>query len=102
MEIRSRNSRQSRTISNCIRRNRRFKFSSMKCFFFIFLVDSSQNILIQGDIAIDDVSITNGACEAEGSCNFDEGVLCGFYNVKEEDDFEWTLNRGTTTSSHTG
>ncbi len=58
--------------------------------------------IIQGDIAIDDISITNGPCEAEGSCDFEQATLCGFYNTKGEDNFEWTLNQGPTFSFDTG
>ncbi|CAF4185562.1 unnamed protein product, partial [Rotaria sp. Silwood2] len=56
----------------------------------------------QGDIAIDDVSTTNGACEEEGSCNFDDASFCGFYNSRDEDDFDWALNQGATISWYTG
>ena len=46
--------------------------------------------------------ITNGVCEQEGSCDFEQGTFCGFYNTREEDDFDWTLNQGETDSLHTG
>ncbi|UJR31098.1 hypothetical protein I4U23_018606, partial [Adineta vaga] len=56
----------------------------------------------QGDIAIDDIMIANGPCEDEGSCTFEDGTFCGFYNTKEEDNFDWTLNQGETFSENTG
>ncbi|CAF0847412.1 unnamed protein product, partial [Rotaria sordida] len=56
----------------------------------------------QGDIAIDDILTTTGACEEEGSCNFEDGTFCGFYNSRDEDDFDWSLNRGETGSWYTG
>lgn len=46
--------------------------------------------------------IVNGPCEEEGSCTFEDATLCGFYNTREEDDFDWTLNRGETFSDNTG
>ncbi|CAM4977745.1 unnamed protein product [Rotaria socialis] len=56
----------------------------------------------QGDIAVDDISLANGPCEEEGSCNFEDGTFCGFYNPKDEDNFDWALNQGGTISFDTG
>ena len=56
----------------------------------------------QGDIAIDDILVVPGVCEEEGSCDFEQANLCGFYNTREEDDFDWTLNQGPTFSANTG
>ncbi len=67
-----------------------------------YLEDISIYYFIQGDIAIDDIRITNGPCENEGSCDFEQATFCGFYNTKEADDFDWTLNQGTTFSDDTG
>ena len=36
-----------------------------------------------------------------GRCNFDQGNLCSFTNGSS-DDFDWTINRGSTPSSGTG
>ena len=41
-----------------------------------------------GDASIDDVEIENGQCAAELACNF-ESDYCGYYNVKELDQFDW-------------
>ncbi len=56
---------------------------------------------VQGDIAIDDIELVNGPCGEDGSCDFERGY-CGFYNVKEEDNFDWVLNRGETITADTG
>ncbi|XP_068711848.1 MAM and LDL-receptor class A domain-containing protein 1-like isoform X1 [Montipora foliosa] len=65
----------------------------------------------QGDIAIDDVKILS--CERAGDeieeggcgleCNFDgEEKLCDRVSQSKDDDFDWTLRKGTTPSSGTG
>lgn len=41
-------------------------------------------------------------CDEEGSCDFEQANICGFYNTREEDDFDWTLNQGPTFSANTG
>lgn len=46
----------------------------------------------QGDISLDDVSITNGACPPPGSCTF-ENNWCGYQNSKT-DGFDWMLGSG--------
>ncbi|XP_033751996.1 MAM and LDL-receptor class A domain-containing protein 1-like [Pecten maximus] len=52
----------------------------------------------RSDIAIDDFSITSGACLSEGACNFDNG-FCTWTNAKTGDQFDWTL--GTAFPDHT-
>ncbi|XP_067654505.1 MAM and LDL-receptor class A domain-containing protein 2-like [Haliotis asinina] len=54
-----------------------------------------------GDIAIDDVSITSGACASPASCTFEKGY-CSWTNLQGQDDFDWTLNSGSTSSLYTG
>ena len=44
-------------------------------------------------IALDDLSRTNGACAGELSCDF-EADFCGFYNIKQGDDFDWQRGKG--------
>ena len=53
-----------------------------------------------GDIAIDDVSVTQGACPGVGSCDF-ETDNCGWIQ-RRDDVFDWTRKRGPTSSSQTG
>lgn len=55
----------------------------------------------RGDIAIDDYSVTPGACGVRGNCNFDQG-FCTWTNDHAYDSFDWTLGHGSTASSSTG
>ncbi|XP_022786238.1 uncharacterized protein LOC111326491 isoform X2 [Stylophora pistillata] len=52
-----------------------------------------------GDIAIDQVLITEGNCPV--SCSFDSG-LCLWWSQSKSDVFDWTLRSGSTPSSGTG
>ena len=57
-----------------------------------------------GDIAIDDVVVTPGACSgAGGMCDF-ESDTCEWVNTqrKDADDFDWLRTKGGTTSQFTG
>lgn len=54
----------------------------------------------QGDIAIDDVKVSDNACPPPGDCNFESG-MCTWVNTKG-DVFDWTRNSGTTPSFQTG
>ncbi|XP_059155537.1 MAM and LDL-receptor class A domain-containing protein 2-like isoform X3 [Physella acuta] len=42
----------------------------------------------QGYVAIDDLSLTDGQCPEQGSCNFNED-LCGFVVMSGETSFQW-------------
>ncbi|XP_066300036.1 MAM and LDL-receptor class A domain-containing protein 1-like [Branchiostoma lanceolatum] len=55
----------------------------------------------RGDIAIDDVQLTPGACPLPGDCDFENG-LCGWTNPQVGDEFDWTIGQGQTGSSSTG
>ncbi|XP_060564981.1 MAM and LDL-receptor class A domain-containing protein 1-like [Ruditapes philippinarum] len=55
----------------------------------------------QGDISIDDISMTNSACKLPGNCDF-EGGLCTWTNPGGIDNFDWVLGRGSTASQLTG
>ena len=54
----------------------------------------------QGDIAIDDVKITPGACAGVGTCSFEKDT-CGWIQ-RQDDKFDWIRRRGTTPSAGTG
>jgi hypothetical protein len=57
---------------------------------------------VRSDIAIDDVTITNGACIGDdGSCNFEKDT-CSWRNTQIGDDFDWLRKQGHTGSSGTG
>lgn len=55
-----------------------------------------------GDIALDDLSITNGLCPPFEYCSFEKSKLCGWTNEPTKDDFDWTRARGATASVRTG
>eukprot|EP00795_Rhopilema_esculentum_P012712 gene12712-3431_t len=55
----------------------------------------------QGDIAVDDVKLTAGACPSPGSCTFENGNLCTYSNANS-DNFDWITRKGRTGSSGTG
>ncbi|KAL5006371.1 hypothetical protein ScPMuIL_015177 [Solemya velum] len=48
-----------------------------------------------GDIAIDDISISDGFCPTPGSCDFEQGK-CTWSNDRKSDDFDWIRQRGYT------
>ena len=54
-----------------------------------------------GDIAIDDIKLSKGACASPGSCNFEKG-RCTWTNAQTGDDFDWRDGSGSTTSFGTG
>ncbi|XP_070543873.1 meprin A subunit alpha-like [Ptychodera flava] len=57
----------------------------------------------RGDIAIDDVSVTDGRCLSPGSpfvCDFEAG-MCDFYQ-DSYDDFDWLMETGSTLTASTG
>ncbi|KAK7478852.1 hypothetical protein BaRGS_00029951, partial [Batillaria attramentaria] len=56
----------------------------------------------QGDVAIDDVLVTPGACPviADVTCNFDSADICGY--TDGSGDSTWVRQSGSTPSSNTG
>ena len=55
----------------------------------------------RGDIAIDDVMVSEGPCPDYGNCDF-ERDMCGYTNKPYIDQFEWQLGSGSTSSVTTG
>ncbi|XP_077978865.1 MAM and LDL-receptor class A domain-containing protein 1-like [Glandiceps talaboti] len=55
----------------------------------------------KGDIAVDDLLPVDGPCSQPGYCSFDSG-LCGWTNDRDEDDFDWQRNKGSTPTPDTG
>ncbi|XP_022096408.1 MAM and LDL-receptor class A domain-containing protein 1-like [Acanthaster planci] len=57
----------------------------------------------QGDIALDDIRVRDGACLPYGNCNFEAGDLCTWKNAEfNVDGFDWVRQKGSTLSSKTG
>ncbi|XP_071486324.1 MAM and LDL-receptor class A domain-containing protein 1-like [Diadema antillarum] len=54
-----------------------------------------------GDIAIDDVKISDGSCPRAGFCDF-ETDLCSWTNERTRDDRDWLRNNGDTPTDYTG
>lgn len=54
----------------------------------------------QGDIAIDDFNVSNGACPPNGACDFETG-FCG-WTQSTTDDFDWLIGKSGTASAGTG
>ncbi|XP_076347182.1 MAM and LDL-receptor class A domain-containing protein 1-like [Tachypleus tridentatus] len=54
----------------------------------------------QGDIALDDLMLTDGECPSPGSCDFEKD-LCTWMNV-ETKDLQWLRNQGPTPTENTG
>ncbi|KAL9986059.1 hypothetical protein ACROYT_G000125 [Oculina patagonica] len=57
--------------------------------------------LNQSDIAIDNVTVSEGDCQDSASCNFDS-KLCDGWRQSNTDIFDWTRHTGSTQSSNTG
>ncbi|XP_047128245.1 MAM and LDL-receptor class A domain-containing protein 1 isoform X1 [Hydra vulgaris] len=55
----------------------------------------------RGDIALDDLSLTEGSCPPQAECTFEDPDLCGWTNIGG-DDFDWTRDNAGTSSSGTG
>jgi len=55
----------------------------------------------QGDIALDDTSLTSGPCPASAECDF-EVDMCGYIQSQGDDQFDWTRHANATASVGTG
>ena len=55
----------------------------------------------QGDIAVDDFRIRDGACPAIGDCDFEHRDFCS-WEQESSDRFDWIIGSGTTSSVFTG
>ncbi|XP_071486325.1 MAM and LDL-receptor class A domain-containing protein 1-like [Diadema antillarum] len=54
-----------------------------------------------GDIALDDITIRQGDCEATATCDFENSLICG-YRQDATDNFDWTYWSGDTPTPLTG
>ncbi|XP_022096405.1 MAM and LDL-receptor class A domain-containing protein 1-like [Acanthaster planci] len=55
----------------------------------------------QGDIALDDLKITDGNCKGTTRCTFEDTTLCS-YIQETSDDFDWIVSHGPTPTKNTG
>lgn len=65
------------------------------------IFEGRTGISYRGDIAIDDVEITDGPCPAPGNCDF-ERDMCGYTNRENIDQFDWMIGSGKTSTVYTG
>ncbi|XP_022096502.1 MAM and LDL-receptor class A domain-containing protein 1-like [Acanthaster planci] len=56
----------------------------------------------RGDIALDDITVTNGLCPVRDLCEFEDTHLCQYSQETANDDFDWTQNSGPTPTANTG
>ena len=68
---------------------------------FQIIFEGRTGVSYRGDIAIDDVVITEGPCPDYGNCDF-ERDKCGYTNKPGIDQFDWLVGNGETSSSTTG
>ena len=55
-----------------------------------------------GFVALDDIILRDGECSSlNGLCDFEKEDLCDWVNLKDND-FDWRINSGPTTSLNTG
>ena len=77
-------------------------FSIYNIAYLQLVIESVRGSSYKGDIAIDDVSLLDGACPLPGSCDFEDD-LCTWTNLRGSvDDFDWTRQNGDTASFNTG
>uniref|UniRef100_K1QQ99 MAM and LDL-receptor class A domain-containing protein 1 n=1 Tax=Magallana gigas TaxID=29159 RepID=K1QQ99_MAGGI len=60
---------------------------------------ATQGTGYEGDIAIDNIQLTEGKC---ARCTFEVGTECFLKDVEVTDDFDWTILSGETPSLETG
>lgn len=54
-------------------------------------------------MAIDDVTLENGACPAFGSCTFENSDYCSWQNVIDgRDKLDWEFGSHSTDTTNTG
>lgn len=54
-------------------------------------------------MAIDDLRLENGACQAYGSCSFEDSDYCTWQNVDDKrDQFDWEFGSDKTATLLTG
>ena len=64
----------------------------------LFRASKSANEVV---IGVDDVIMTLGYCPPPINCDFEQGTICSWTQMKD-DDFDWLLQQGATDSWGTG
>ena len=49
--------------------------------------------MLCSDVAVDDLLFSNGACDEQMHCDFEDD-FCGYSNTKQGDDFDWQIDKG--------
>ncbi|GFN85247.1 MAM and LDL-receptor class a domain-containing protein 1-like [Plakobranchus ocellatus] len=69
------------------------------------VIEAFRGSTYSGDIAVDDIKLTQGACANFGTstidCDFENADICG-YMQENSDAIDWTWASGVTSSSNTG
>ena len=75
----------------------------LNVYIFQVVFEGVRGISYRGDIALDDVRISEGVCPPIGqaSCDFELDTICG-YTQDTTDQFDWTRQGGSTISFQTG
>ncbi|KAI8780792.1 MAM and LDL-receptor class A domain-containing protein 2, partial [Biomphalaria glabrata] len=66
----------------------------------VFLIVEGLTGLGDEVISIDDLMMNTGNCPPHPECDFEDGV-CGYQHI-QTNDFDWTLNSATTSTTNTG
>lgn len=71
------------------------------CCVFKITFEGITGATVQGDMALDDILVSNRPCIPPGFCDF-EINLCGWTNIEVVDEGDWLRSKGATPNMNTG